>query len=52
MIESGHKLPSVAFFIRFAHLFGINEEWAKRQWLRDYLSFMEVKIKEKIGVED
>lgn len=51
-IEVGQKMPSLAFVLRFAEYFGINPILLKGYWLNDYLSYMERKIKRKIGMED
>jgi DNA-binding XRE family transcriptional regulator len=48
MIEAGRRLPSVEFCLRFASLFSINPPWIKSLWIKDYVIYVENKIKNKI----
>jgi DNA-binding XRE family transcriptional regulator len=48
MIEAGRRLPSFEFCLRFAALFSINPPWIKSIWLRDYITHIEYKVKDRL----
>lgn len=48
MIEAGRRLPSVEFCLRFASLFSINPPWIESLWLKDYITHIENRVKDRL----
>ena len=50
LLENGRKFPSLKFCIRFAEYFEMNPNWIKTAWLRDYVSWVRVKMESRLGL--
>jgi len=48
MIETGRRLPSFQFCLRFASLFSMNPSWIESLWVKDYITQAEAKIKDRL----
>src|SRR4030043_1895915 len=48
MLEVGLKVPSIKLTLQIGNYFGVNPEWLKEIWVRDFVSVIEARIREHI----
>lgn len=51
-VEDGSRFPSLRFCLSCASEFGVNPEWVKRMWFREFIGRFEGRVKKRLEIED